>query len=94
MDLGVLAQYGALGIFSILLVIFARGAYRRETEGRDAEAAEVKRLNDFIQTKVVEALTTSTEALKNTAELLDAMQAERQEYLPSPRGRARRNEGP
>lgn len=49
-NLAVLGQYGILGVFALLLVVFARGAYAREVSRSDTCEVENRRLNALIQT--------------------------------------------
>lgn len=74
---GVLAQYGVLGIFAALLVLFARTAYKRETDRADRLEADVRRLNDTIQDKVIPALMSATKAAEESASLISDLQRER-----------------
>ena len=75
-DLGVLAQYGVLGVFAILLILFARVSYKRETDRSDRLEAEVVRLNNLIIDKVIPALSSATNAVEDATELLRSMQRE------------------
>ncbi len=92
MDIGALAQYGVLGIFSILLIVFARTSYRRETDRADRLEAENVKLNDFIRKEVVVVLSAATRALEDNATLLTSLVREREDFMSPPK-RARR-EGP
>lgn len=88
-DIGVLAQYGVLGIFAMLLVWFAKGAYQRETTRADRIEEDNKRLNDIIRDRVIPALTSATKAVEQSGELLNAMQREREtQRLLEQRGQA------
>lgn len=80
-DLGVLAQYGVLGVFAILLILFARISYKRETDRSDRLEAEVKRLNDLIQEKAIPALMSATGAVEESAAMMRAMQIREREVL-------------
>lgn len=77
-DLAVFAQYGVLGIITALLIFFARGAYQRERDRADAANAEVQRLYQLMLDRVIPALTSATSAAEDSAELLRAMQRERE----------------
>lgn len=77
-DIGVLAQYGVLGVFAFILVVFARGAHQRERDRADRLEAENKRLNEAIQGQVIPALMSATKAAEASGELLNAMQRERE----------------
>lgn len=80
-----LAQYGVLGIVAIGLIIFAKGAHQRERDRADRMEAENKRLNELVLEKVIPALTSATRAAEQSAELLRAVQEERQ-HIRRPRG--------
>jgi len=73
-DLAALTQYGVLGAFAILLVLFARTAYKRETDRSDRLESENTRLNQSIQEKVIPALVEATTALEQAAQLIHDME--------------------
>lgn len=77
-DLAVLTQYGVLGVVAAMLIWFAKGAHQRERERADRMEAENKRLNELILDRVIPALTSATRAAEESAELLNAIQRERQ----------------
>lgn len=79
-DLSVLGQYGAVGLMALLGLLFARTAYKRETDRGDRLEAEVLRLNTFIQDKAVPALVVATEAVSDHTALV-------RELLGNPRDR-------
>lgn len=76
-EFSVLAQYGVLGAFAILLVLFARTAYKRETDRSDRLESENSRLNNSIQEKVIPALVEATTALEQAAQLIHDMERDR-----------------
>lgn len=78
LDLAVFAQYGVLGIIAAVLIFFARGAHQREQQRADRMEAENRRLNEVILDRVIPALTSATRAAEEAAELLSAMQRERE----------------
>jgi len=80
-----LAQYGVLGIVAVGLIVFARNAHKREQDRADRMEAENRRLNELLLERVIPALTSATHAAKQSADLLQAMQEERQ-YSRRPRG--------
>jgi hypothetical protein len=80
-DLATLSQYGVLGVFAVLLVLFARLAYRRETDRSDRLEAEVFRLNNIIQERVIPALQSATRTVEESQALLSSMQREREYAL-------------
>lgn len=77
-DLAVLTQYGVLGVIAAMLIWFAKGAHQRERDRADRMEAENKRLNELILDRVIPALTSATRAAEESAELLNAIQRERQ----------------
>lgn len=76
-DLSVLTQYGILGVFAVLLILFARTSYKRETDRSDRLEAEVLRLNNLIQEKAIPALASATRALEESQALVHELQTER-----------------
>lgn len=78
LDLSVFAQYGVLGIITLILIFFARGAYQRERERADRLEKENQRLHELIIDRVIPALGSATRAAEESAELLAAMQRERE----------------
>lgn len=89
----VLAQYGVLGVFAILLIAFARISYKRETDRADRLEAEVVRLNNMIIERVIPALTSAAAAVEDATELMRAMQRERELSLYRERQLADRPRG-
>lgn len=77
LDLNVFAQYGVLGIVTAGLIFFAKGAHQREKDRADRLEEENRRLNNVIQDKVIPALTSATKAAEESANLLTAIQRER-----------------
>lgn len=76
-NLAVLSQYGVLGVFAAMLVVFARISYKRETDRSDRLEEDNRRLNGLIQDRVIPAVTSATRAVEECVELLNAMQRER-----------------
>ena len=72
-----LLQYGVLGIFSILLILFARQAVKREQMRADALEAENKRLNTVMQEKIIPALTLATQAIVSAQTVMQGIQYQR-----------------
>lgn len=77
-DLTVFAQYGVLGIIAGMLTWFAKGAHQRERDRADRMEEENRRLNQLILDRVIPALTSATRAAEESAELLNAVQRERE----------------
>jgi hypothetical protein len=78
LDLAVFAQYGVLGILALMLIFFARGAHQRERDRADRLEAENQRLHELIIDRVIPALGSATRAAEEAADLLAAMQRERE----------------
>ncbi len=76
-DLSIFAQYGILGVLSLGLIMFARGAYQRERDRADRLEAENRKLNEAVQERFIPVLLSATRALEESAELMAAMQRER-----------------
>jgi hypothetical protein len=77
-NLGTLAQYGVLGVFAAMLVWFAKGAHQRERDRGDRLEGEVQRLNALIADRVIPTLNSASRAAEDSAELLNAIQRERE----------------
>lgn len=75
-DLGPLAQYGVLGVFAALLIVFALKTWKRETDRGDRLETENQRLNNLIQAQIIPALTTAVTVMQESQELLRDMQRE------------------
>lgn len=72
-NIAVLGQYGVLGIFAVLLILFARVSYKRETDRADRLEAENARLNTWVQEKAIPALLASARANEDSQALLQEM---------------------
>lgn len=92
-NLSALTQYGVLGVFALLLILFARTSYKRETDRSDRLEAEVLRLNTLIQEKAIPALSSATAALEESQSLLHDLQRERAQDMDAMR-RQLRESGP
>lgn len=69
--LQLLLQYGVLGIFAVLLIIYTRGSITREREKSDQAAAQVEKLNDFIRNELLPKQVEATLLHKQVAEVLE-----------------------
>lgn len=69
-----LLQYGVLGVFAIVLIVFARSLLQREQKRADDSAAEVVRLNAMMQDRLIPALVTATQAISASQTILQAIQ--------------------
>lgn len=83
-NLGILAQYGVLGLVAAGLFVFAKISYKRETERADRLEAEVTRLNNLIINRVIPALTSAAQAVEEATILLRDMQRERELSMMRP----------
>ncbi len=76
--LGVLANYGALGIFAGLLMVFARGAYKREADRADASNAALIKLYDLTLERFGPAFESAVRAIEGSTSLLSELRSERE----------------
>ncbi len=88
-DLAVFAQFGAVGIIAAMGIWFAKGAHQRERDHTDRAhqrerdradrlEAENRRLNDLILERVIPGMAAATSAAEESAQLLAAIQRERE----------------
>ncbi len=77
-DPAVFAQYGILGVLTVLLIWFAKGAHQRERDRADRLEADNKRLHELIIERIIPAMTAASHAAEESNELLRAMQRERE----------------
>lgn len=78
-DLSMFAQYGVLGVFVIILIVFARTSYKREIDRADRLESEVRQLHELRQTdyeKTAAALAAASEAIRQSAELINDLRRE------------------
>ena len=66
-----LLQYGVLGIFAALLLMYARGSIAREREKTDQAMLQVKELNEFIRSELLPKQVEATLLHKQVAEVLE-----------------------
>lgn len=66
-----LLQYGVLGIFAILLIVYTRGSISRERQEKDQAALQVKELNEFIRGELLPKQVEATLLHKQVAEVLE-----------------------
>lgn len=66
-----LLQYGVLGVFAGLLVIFTRGSITREREKYDAAQEQIDKLNEFIRTELLPKQVETALLHKQVAEALE-----------------------
>jgi hypothetical protein len=69
--LQLLLQYGVLGIFAVLLILYTRGSITREREKGDRAEAQVKELNDFIRNELLPKQIEAATLHKQVAEVLE-----------------------
>lgn len=77
-DVSTFAQYGVLGIITLILIWFAKGAHQRERDRADQLQADNKALNQLIIDRVIPALTSSAAAIEQSTELIRDIQRERE----------------
>lgn len=78
LDVGLLAQYGVLGLVCAALFLFAKSAIQRERDRADRLEAQNQKLNESFAERVIPALTSATRAIEESQALLSAMQRERE----------------
>lgn len=66
-----LLQYGVLGVFAVLLILYTRSSIKRELEKADRAEAQVKELNDFIRNELLPKQVEATILHKAVAEVLE-----------------------
>lgn len=69
--LQLLLQYGVLGIFAVLLIIYTRGSIAREREKYDQSQRQVDELNTFIRTELLPKQVETALLHKQVAEALE-----------------------
>jgi len=78
-DLSIFAQYGVLGVFVVILILYARISYRREIDRADRLEQEVTRLHELRQQdyeKTAAALAAASEAMRKSTELMADLRME------------------
>ena len=68
-----LLQYGVLGVFAAILVVFARSLLLREQKRADDSAAEVTRLNNLMTERTIPALIAATQAVATAQTILQGI---------------------
>lgn len=51
--IGILLQYGVLGVFAVLLILYAKGSIAREQQRTERAEQQVKELNEFIRKELL-----------------------------------------
>ena len=69
--LTLLLQYGVLGIFAVLLILYARSSLARERERSDQAAAQAQELNTYIREELLKNLGDATRLHTQVAEVLE-----------------------
>ncbi len=69
--LQLLLQYGVLGIFAVLLIIYTRGSIAREREKYDQAQKQVEELNSFIRTELLPKQVETAMLHRQVAEALE-----------------------
>lgn len=68
--MAVLLQYGVLGVFAVLLIIYAKSSITREQERTERAEQQVKELNEFIRTELLPRQVEATLVGQQVAEVL------------------------
>lgn len=69
--LQMLLQYGVLGIFAVLMILYTRGSIAREREKSDQASQQAKELNEFIRNELLPKQVEATMLHKQVAEVLE-----------------------
>lgn len=69
--LQMLLQYGVLGIFAVLLIVYTRGSIAREREKSDQASQQAKELNEFIRNELLPKQVEANLLHKQVAEVLE-----------------------
>ena len=69
-DFSPFLQYGVVGVIAALGLVFMYRSYQREVKRADEADAEVKRLNQAIQDKMLPALLDSAALAREVSDLL------------------------
>jgi hypothetical protein len=80
-DLGVLGNYGILGLFTVILLGFGLRAWQREITRADRLETELREKNQAMQDRVIPALTTAAAAVQQSAEMMRELTEERERDL-------------
>lgn len=93
-DLGVLANYGVLGLFTLILLGFGLRAWQREIARADRLEADLREQHRLMVDKVVPALAAASAALDQSARLIQEAADERErEWRRRPGDRAGTRDG-
>lgn len=76
--LGVILQYGVLGIAAIILFFVAKKLIEREQARADRLEADVRRLNDLMVDQFVPALTKSNEAVVGAQRVIEEIRRQKE----------------
>jgi len=68
---GALLQYGVLGIFAALMIMYTRGSIAREREKSDQAAQQAKELNEFIRNELLPKQVEAALLHKQVADVLE-----------------------
>ncbi len=69
--LQLLLQYGVLGIFAVLMIIYTRGSIARERDKSDQSQAQVDKLNEFIRVELLPKQVETAMLHRQVAEALE-----------------------
>ncbi len=75
---GIVLQYGILGIAALVLFFVSRRLYEREQARADRLEADVRRLNELMVEQMVPALTRSTEAVASAQRVMEEIRRQKE----------------
>lgn len=67
---GMLAQYGVLGVFAILLILYAKSSIAREQDRTERAEQQVRELNEFVRNELLPKQVEATLLHQQVAEVL------------------------
>ena len=67
---GMLLQYGVLGIFAVLLILYAKSSIAREQDRSERAENQVKELNEFVRNELLPKQVEATLLHQQVAEVL------------------------
>ncbi len=76
--MGIVLQYGILGVAALILFFVSRRLYEREQARADRLESDVRRLNELMVEQMVPALTRSTEAVANAQRLMEEIRRQKE----------------
>jgi hypothetical protein len=80
-DLGILANYGVLGLFTLILLGFGLRAWQREIGRADRLENELREQHKTMVERVIPALVAATAAMEESAQITRQIAEEREREL-------------